>query len=128
METRCHHACAGVVRATSTAAGLADVVRRARNSSTKSVVHPDVNLFIARQTRGCAIAGDQSVSRETAALCPGAVLSLPLHHHGGAAKKYRLVAPVGIARICSGIFPRRTAVIVVLPLIADYYSLSVLSV
>src|SRR5437588_2178202 len=99
METRRCDACAGLVRAASAAARLADVVRRTGVASGKSVVLQPRNLF-ARRQNGCdTTLCAQSFSAKTAAIHSGHFVSIQIHNQRRASRNGRVVETTGTRRI-----------------------------
>src|ERR1700719_3780046 len=107
METGRRDARSRLVRAASTAARLANVVRRAWVVSTEFMVCPNGDFFVARQTGSYFVVRAKSVSENSAALRSRDVLSLPFHHFGGTSTNRRLVETPGTWRIPAERFARR---------------------
>src|ERR1700686_5900338 len=110
METGRCDAPAGLVRATSAAARLANVVRRARLVSTEPLVSSDGDLLVAWQTGSDGAFCAQSVSSESTALCTRDSLSLPFYDGAGTSRNRRLVETSGTWRISAERLARRRAV------------------
>src|SRR5437867_6311202 len=99
METRRCDACAGLVRAASAAARLADVVRRTGIASRKVVVLQPGNLPARRQNGRDATLCAQYFSGKTAAIHPGHFLSIQICNQRRASRNGRVVETTGTRRI-----------------------------
>src|ERR1700693_2214635 len=99
METRRCDARAGLVRAASAAARLANVVCRARLVSTEFMVCPNGDFLVARQTGSHGAVRAKSVSANSAALRSRNILPLSFHHSGGTSTNRGLVEASGTGRI-----------------------------
>src|SRR5207249_6365247 len=107
MEAGRRNARAGLLRAASAAARLANVVRRARVVSTEPVVCSNGDFFVARQAGSRGAVRAQSISTKSAALRSRDGLSLPFHDSGGTPGNRRFVETSGAWRIFAGRFARR---------------------
>src|SRR5713101_3666998 len=106
METGRRDARARLVRAASTAARLADVVRRTRIVPAEPVVHSNGDLFNGRQV-GCHPAlRTQSLSGASAALRSRNCLSLPLYDGRRTWTNWRVVETPGTGRVFADCFSR----------------------
>src|SRR6476659_7182297 len=95
METGRARSDAGLRRAASAAARLADVVCRAERCAAKSLV-PRTRFSPAREFTGRrAFVRQESFPGQTAALSPGRDLSLPFHHNCGTPSRRCMVAARG---------------------------------
>src|SRR5207302_6129194 len=112
METGRRTARAGLVRAASTAARLANVVRRARFLSTESVVYPDRDRVIARQNASRGVVRQKSISGNCSALRSRDILPLSFHQRGGTSTDRRVVETRRARRIFTECFARRRPVTV----------------
>src|SRR5438876_9016685 len=99
METRRCDACAGLVRAASAAARLADVVRRAGIAARKRVDRQPRSLVARRQNGRDATPCAQSFSAKTAAIHPGYFLSIQICNQRRASRNGRVVETTGTRRI-----------------------------
>src|SRR3984893_8610487 len=91
METGRCEARARLVRTTSAAAGLANVVRCARHIRSEPMVCSGHNMSVGRERRCGKTAQVQPVSQYTSALYPGDFVSLSLHDRGRTSSNRRLV-------------------------------------
>src|SRR6516162_1982116 len=83
METRRGEARAWLVRATSAATRLANVVCRPRLVSAESMVCADRDRLVARQTASRRAVRGKPVSRKSTALYSRDVVSISIHERGG---------------------------------------------
>src|ERR1700730_14486906 len=83
METGRRETRAGLVRAASAEARLADGVRRAGKLPTQSMVSWIGLSTVAKQTGSDSIARAQSIPKFSSALCSRAILRLSIHQSGG---------------------------------------------
>src|ERR1051326_8254914 len=113
METRRCETPARLRRAAPAAVGLADVVRSAGRRAAQSVVREFLRAFAARLAASARAAGEESVSRQAAALHSSDALRIPLHELRRAARDGRGVEAGAGARISAADFsgPWRSAVI-----------------
>src|ERR1700730_10313823 len=102
METGRRETRAGLVRAASAEARLADVVRRAGKLRTQSMVSWIGLATVAKQTGSDSIARAQSIPKFSSALCSRAILRLSIHQCGGTPTIGRLVEAARDGRIHAG--------------------------
>src|SRR5437667_1808488 len=107
METGRRDAGAGLVRAASAAARLANVVCRARLIPTESLVRPNGDFFVAWQTGSRGFVSAESVSAKSAAVRSRNLLSLSVHIGAGTSTNWSVVETSGAGRILAGRFTRR---------------------
>src|SRR5207244_5977901 len=107
MEAGRRNARAGLVRAASASARLANVVCRARVVSTESVVCSNSHLPVARQTGSRSAVRTKSVSANSAALRSRDPLSLSFHDCRGTSRNWRVVETSGTRRILAKRLARR---------------------
>src|SRR6516164_160895 len=110
METRRGEARAWVVRATSAATRLANVVCRPRLVSAESMVCADRDRLVARQTASRRAVRGKPVSRKSTALYSRDVVSISIHERGGTPTNRRLVEAASARRIFAQRFARRRSV------------------
>src|SRR2546428_286887 len=110
METGRRHARARLVRTASTAARLADVVRRARLAARATVVSKPCLSIVARQKRRDRSVRAQSVSQRSAPLHSCDLLPVSFHDGGGTSTNRRVVETPGAGRIFAGRVARTVSV------------------
>src|SRR5207244_10861483 len=110
MEAGRRESRARLVRTASTAAGLANVVRRSRLVSAESVVYSDGDFAVARQSGGRGALRTKSFSARPAAIRSRDTLPLSIHHCSRASTDRRLVETRGNRRILAKRFSRRRPV------------------
>src|SRR6266404_1541026 len=106
METGRRDARARLVRTASTAARLADVVRRARIVPAEPVVHSDGDLLAGRQIGCHPTLCTQSLPGASAALHSINCLSLPFYDGRRACTIRSVVETPGIGRVFADCFAR----------------------